>query len=243
MPLDQCEAIVLRTFDVGEQDKVVVFFSRDKGLLRGVAKGARKVGNRFGSCLEPLSLVKLYYYEKERHDLLTLSQADLLESFFELHRDFSTSCTMAYFAELVEEFFPSRAREDLLFRLLLSTLRAIQQGGPLTLLTRYFEAWFLQINGLLPDLKRCQKCRRLLEGEAWLSPRRDGACCSACLNQKKDPVSPVTGAFLEWARKNPPPFQDVWLFSAEDLAAVGKTLQSLIIFHLEKEPKSLHFLR
>jgi DNA repair protein RecO (recombination protein O) len=46
MPLEQSEAIVLRSFDVGEQDKIVVFFSRDKGIIKGIAKGARKFGNR-----------------------------------------------------------------------------------------------------------------------------------------------------------------------------------------------------
>ena len=71
MPLEQTEAIVLRTFNVGEQDKIVVFFSRDRGILKGVAKGARKFGNRFGSSLEPLSLVKAHYYEKERKELKT----------------------------------------------------------------------------------------------------------------------------------------------------------------------------
>ena len=66
MPLEQTEAIVLRTFNVGEQDKIVAFFSKEWGIIKGVAKGARKFGNRFGSSLEPLSLIKVYYYEKER---------------------------------------------------------------------------------------------------------------------------------------------------------------------------------
>jgi DNA repair protein RecO (recombination protein O) len=64
MPREQTEAIILRTFHFGEQDKIVGFFSRDRGVIKGIAKGARKFGNRFGSSLEPLSLVKIYYYEK-----------------------------------------------------------------------------------------------------------------------------------------------------------------------------------
>jgi len=243
MPLDQTEAIVLRSFDVGDQDKIVVFFSRDKGLLRGIAKGARKLGNRFGSSLEPMSLVKLYYYEKERKDLLTLSQSDLIESFFELYRDYRTACTLSYFAELIEEFFPSRAREEIVFRLLLSILRAIKQGGSLDVLSRYFEAWFLQINGLLPDFRRCQKCRQPLPQGGWLSPKMDGVCCAACASQKKDQVLPGLAVFLAWMKKTLPASKAASHFSAEELEAIRKTLQTLILFHLEKEPKSLHFLR
>ena len=49
MPTDRAEAIVLRTSALGEQDKLVSLLTRDKGVIRGVAKGARKFGNRFGS--------------------------------------------------------------------------------------------------------------------------------------------------------------------------------------------------
>ena len=243
MPLDQTEAIVLRSFPIGDQDKIVVFFSRDKGLLRGVAKGARKFGNRFGSSLEPLSLVNIFYYEKERKDLVTLSQADLIESFFEIHRDYRTSCTLSYFAELVEEFFPSRASEDLVFRLLLSILQAIKGKGDVELLSRYFEAWFLQINGLLPDFRHCKKCRKKMAAAGWLSSRMDGVYCRDCAPLKKEAVPPETPAFLRWVKKNAPPREESSPFSAEQLKAISLTLQSVIIFHLEREPKSLHFLR
>jgi DNA repair protein RecO (recombination protein O) len=242
MPTDQAEAIVLRTYPVGDQDKIVTLFCREKGLLRGVAKGARKFGNRFGCSLEPLTHVRAFYYEKERRDLVTVSQCDILQSFFDSQRDFPTSCTLAYFAELIEEFFPSRAKEEVVFRLLLSTLQAIQAGGDLGLLSRYFEAWFLQIGGLLPDLRRCKKCRKRPAEGGWLSPKMDGIYCPECAPLKKEPVSPAIAGFLDWVQKNPPPCKSEPLFAAEELEAIGKTLQALIVYHLEREPKSLHLL-
>jgi DNA repair protein RecO (recombination protein O) len=208
-----------------------------------VAKGARKFGNRFGSSLEPMSVVRIFYYEKERKDLVTVSGTDLVESFFEVHQDFRTSCTLSYFAELVEEFFPARAKEDLVFRLLHSTLQAIREGGDLGLLTRYFEAWFLQISGLLPDFGACRKCRKKLTAGGWLSPKMDGVYCRVCTAWEKYPVEADFAAFIAWVRKNPPPGKGVMPFPAERLAASGKILQSLIVFHLEREPKSLHFLK
>jgi DNA repair protein RecO (recombination protein O) len=57
MPIEQSEAIVLRSFDVVEQDKIVIFFSRDKGIIKGIAKGARKFGNRFGSSREDFQAI------------------------------------------------------------------------------------------------------------------------------------------------------------------------------------------
>jgi DNA repair protein RecO (recombination protein O) len=242
MPIDQAEAIVLRSYPVGDQDKIVTLFCREKGLVRGVAKGARKFGNRFGSSLEPLTHIRAFYYEKERRELVTVSQCDILQSFFEAQRDFPTSCTLAYFAELVEEFFPSRATEDVVFRLLLSTLRAIQAGGDLSLLSRYFEAWFLKAGGLLPDLRSCKRCRKSHAAGGWLSPKMDGVYCPDCAPLKKEPVPPAIVRFLEWAQKSPPPEKPDPLFSPAELEAIGRTFQALIVYHLEREPKSLHLL-
>lgn len=243
MPLDQTEAIVLRSFPVGDQDKIVVFLSRERGLIRGVAKGARKFGNRFGAGLEPMTLVKVYYYEKERKDLVTVSQCDILDSFFEVYKDFRTSCALAYFAELIEEFIPSPARDDVIFRLLLSTLNAVRAEADLNCVSRYFEAWFLRINGLLPEFGRCKKCRKRLTEGGYLSPRMDGVYCGDCASLKKEPVALEVAAFINWARKSRPPEVGPPPFTPDQLNSVGQTLQSLIIYHLEREPKSLHLLK
>jgi len=243
MPLEQSEALILRSFNVGEQDKIVVFFSRDKGIIRGVAKGARKFGNRFGSSLEPLSWVKIFYYEKERKELVTVSNCDIIESFFEIQKDPQTYFTLSYFAELVEEFFPTRAKEDTLFRLLISVLQAIKAGGDLNLLTAYFEAWFLKISGLLPDLKKCKKCQKDITNFGWLSPRKDGLFCGRCAAYKKEKIKPFQAAFLQWIKKNPPPKKDEPEFPKPEIDALRKTMEDIIVFHLEKEPKVLQYLK
>jgi DNA repair protein RecO (recombination protein O) len=242
MPTDQSEAIVLRTSNVGDQDKIVVLFGRDKGLFRGVAKGARKFGNRFGSSLEPLSVVRVFYYEKERRDLVTISGCDLLESFFEVQSDPKTAFLLTYFAELVEEFAPARAKEEVLYRLLLSVLRALAAGGDRPFLAAYFEAWLLYVNGYLPDLGACRKCRKPLN-PGWLGAKRDGAYCSDCAPLKKEEVPAETQAFLRWVRKTPPSGSGGHGFPAAEIGRIRKTLQAMIVFHLEREPRTLQFIK
>jgi DNA repair protein RecO (recombination protein O) len=242
MPTDQSEAIVLRTYNVGDQDKIAVLFCRDKGVVRGVAKGARKFGNRFGSSLEPMSVVRVFYYEKERRDLVTVSGCDLLESFFEIQTDPNTAFLLTYFAELIEEFAPARAKEDILYRLLLTVLRSLKEGTGRAFLAAYFEAWFLQINGLLPDLGTCRKCRKPLN-PGWLAAKKDGAYCPDCAPLKKEEVPAEARAFLRWVRKHPPSPTSGPPFSAAEIGRIRKTLQAMIIFHLEREPRTLQFLK
>lgn len=242
MPNDQAEAIVLRTSISGDQDKTVVFFCRDRGVIRGVAKGARKFGNRFGSSLEPMSVVRVFYYEKEHRDLVTVSACDLLESFFEMQTEPQAAFLLAYFAELIEEFAPVRAKEDVLYRLLLTTLHCLREGGDREFTAAYFEAWLLQINGFLPDLGTCLKCRKPL-GAGYLAPRRDGAYCPDCAPLKKDEVQAETQAFLRWARKNPPGESSGRPCATAEVGRIRKTLQALITYHLEREPRTLQFLK
>ncbi len=243
MPIEHSEAFILRTFNVGEQDKIVTFFSIEKGIVRGIAKGARKFGNRFGSSLEPLSHVKIYYYEKEHKDLVIISDCDLIESYFEVQRDLDRGFALGYFSELTEEFAPSHSKDDLLFRLLSSTLQALKAGGDEDFLGAYFETWILKINGLLPSFKKCRKCRREIIDSAWLSPKKEGIYCHNCTLQKKEEILPEMNEFIEWIKKNPPPEHRNLPFPQETVKAARKTLQNIIIYHMEKEPKSLRFIK
>jgi DNA repair protein RecO (recombination protein O) len=242
MPTDQSEAIVLRTTNVGEQDKIVVLFCREKGIVRGAAKGARKFGNRFGSSLEPMSLVRVFYYEKERRDFVTISGCDLVESFFEMQTAPKTAFLLTYFAEIVEEFAPVRAGEDVLYRLLLTVLRALKEGGDRAFLAAYFEAWLLRVNGYLPDLGTCRKCRKPL-APGWLGTKMDGAFCGDCVPYKKEEVPAETQAFLRWTRTNAPPSGGAPPFPAAEIGRIRRILQAMIIYHLEREPRTLQFIR
>ncbi len=243
MPIERSEAFILHSFNFSEQDKIVTFFTRDKGVIKGIAKGARKFGNRFGSSLEPMSFVHIVYYEKERRDLVMISQCDLQESFFDVQNNIKAAFTLGYFSELIQEFLPLRSREDLVFRLLLKTLQALQKGGDLELISAYFEAWMLRINGLAPDFSTCKKCGKRIQNSSWISSRKDGVFCASCAPQKKNSVPPDLPDFLDWVKKNPPPGTEIHQFSIEKLKAIRKILQNLLIFHMEKEPKSLRYLK
>jgi len=242
MARKQSEAFVLRSFDIGEQDKIIVFFSRETGVFKGVAKGARKFGNRFGSSLEPMSLVSVYFYEKEGKDLVTVSHCDLIESFFDIQQNLKTSFTCCYFAELIEQFFPAQSRDETLFRLLQVALQSLAAGAGLEFVSAYFEAWFLKLCGILPDFKRCRKCGKAITASSWLSPRKDGVYCKHCLPQGNDEVRHAFSLFLDWTKKNPPSGGKEQPFSGHEIGMFRNTMKKILVYHLEREPKSLLFL-
>jgi DNA repair protein RecO (recombination protein O) len=80
VPLYTADALVLRTYKLGEADRIVVFLTRDRGKKRGVAKGARRPRSRFGGALEPLTEARIAYFESERRELVGLNYAEALRS-------------------------------------------------------------------------------------------------------------------------------------------------------------------
>lgn len=159
MGLYETEALVLRTYNLAEADKIVVSLTHANGLVRAVAQGCRRLKNRFGAALEPFTLLQITYYQKENQDLASLRQVEILKSHFYLSSDAETLTGLAYMADLVMEFSPPHQANETLFRMVKACLEAVA-ASPRDLQTvlRYFEIWVLKLEGFLPDMKRCSEC-------------------------------------------------------------------------------------
>src|ERR1700689_3397356 len=106
MALHQSDSIILKTYPLGEADRIVAFFSRDFGKLRGVANGARKMKNRFGASLEPLAHSRVMFFEKENRELVSIRSADLIDSPMKLFEDYDRAVFAAHIVELTDRFLP-----------------------------------------------------------------------------------------------------------------------------------------
>ena len=161
MAIIETEALVLRTYNFGEADKIVVALTHAAGVVRGVAKGCRKLKSRFGAALEPFTIAKLTYYEKENQELVSVRSADIIKSHFDLSSQAEALAGLAYMGDLVIEFSPPHEANDNLFRMVKACLEAISQSpNDLQVVLRYFEIWLLKLQGYLPDIRRCGDCHQ-----------------------------------------------------------------------------------
>lgn len=175
MPLYTADALVLRTYKLGEADRIVVFLTRDRGKKRGVAPHAGKSRKRFGGALEPLSEVRVAYFEKERRELVSLNYAELVRSPFGAVSGEALGHS-AYFAELIDEWAADADVDDRLFRLGTSVLEALVAGAPVEPLARYFECWLLRLQGVYPlDLRLSADAEAFVEGTRRVAPAEVGA--------------------------------------------------------------------
>lgn len=149
MPLHTADALILRTYKLAEVDRIVVFLTRDRGKKRGVAKGARRPRSRFTGALEPLTEVKVAYFEKEGRELVGINYAETVRS--PLNLGGSALEHVGYFAELLDEWAQDADADERLYRLGTSMLDALTGGAPVAPLARYFECWLLRLQGLYPE--------------------------------------------------------------------------------------------
>ena len=206
MALVETEGLILRTYNLAEADKIVVCLTKSAGLIRGVAKGCRKLRNRFGASLEPFTSVNLTYYEKDHQELVSIRQTEILKSNFNLSSDPSIVTGMAYLGDLLMEFSPPHQANDLLFRMSMACFDAIGESpDDLQSVLRYFEVWLLKIEGFLPDLKTCAECHHVFTSSDSIFLASDLTLrCRACSNGRGGVVSKQLHVHLRTTEKLSP---------------------------------------
>ena len=191
MAVFETEALILRTYNLAEADKIVVCLTRSAGLIRGVAKGCRKLKNRFGAALEPFTLLNLTYYEKEHQELVSFRQVEILKSRFNLSSNASVLTGFAYMGDLLIDFSPPHQANDNLYRMALACFEAVSENpDDLDSVLRYFEVWLLKLEGFMPDLRTCANCHDVFSGDAAVYLGTDLSLrCARCSNGKGGAVS------------------------------------------------------
>jgi DNA repair protein RecO (recombination protein O) len=181
MPARETEAIILKTFPLGEADRLVSFLGRSAGRIRGVAGGARRLNNRYGSTLEILSHVQIWYVEKETRDLVRIQQCDLLESFHKAQSDYGLATALAVVSEISELVLPEHEAAEPMFRLILLAAREIERTGAWTLPLAYFAFWAVRLGGWLPRFDQCSQCGTPFGSQtAYHAPWEAGLFCEKC---------------------------------------------------------------
>jgi DNA repair protein RecO (recombination protein O) len=190
MPLKESEAIVLRSYPLGEGDRLVSFLDRQSGRVRGVARGARLPKSRFGSTLEMLAYIRIWYFERETRELVRINQCELIESFMDVQQDYSSSVALALVSEITDSVLGEREAADAQFRLILLTARAIRVHGPSQVVLAYFCLWTARLGGWLGPLDRCSRCGRALQLDgAFHSVGFAELSCSDCRVEWMKPIS------------------------------------------------------
>jgi DNA repair protein RecO (recombination protein O) len=243
MGLVNTDAIVLRTYNLAEADRIAVCLTRSAGLVRAVAKGARRMKSRFGAALEPFTLIRLAFYERENRELVSISTAEILKSHFDLAAQIETGEVLAYIGEMVGEFAPPHEANEKLFRMVIACVEALETSTDSSrLILRYFEVWLLRLAGLFPDIRSCADCGvALTESSPACLDVEVNSHCQTCIRGPVIRLQPETQRMIVSSQRLPPSE-----FAAKEQgisdraeAQLAELTHRLIVRTLERRPRTL----
>jgi len=174
------EAVVLRHADWGEADRLLTLYTRERGKVRAIAKGARKIRSRKAGHLEPFTRVTLQL--ARGHDLLIVTQADTLDAYLPIHENLVKTSHASYVVELLDRFtYEDDTENTSIFRLLTEALTRLGKEADPWLASRYYEVRLLDLLGYRPHLFTCAKCGREIKAEnQFFSAAQGGVLCPTC---------------------------------------------------------------
>jgi DNA repair protein RecO len=184
MALYRTNAIVLRTRNFGEADRIVVLFSEEFGKFEAVVKGARRQRSRFIGSTLAFNYIKAMLLTGKSLD--TLSQAELIHSFTKLHEDLTKFAYSSFWVELVDGFIPERQEAKEIFRFLLAAFIVLEKTADPTILNLAFEIRLLYYLGYQPQIDHCAGCGGALPKTVSFSAQAGGVVCPDCSIKYRD---------------------------------------------------------
>jgi DNA repair protein RecO (recombination protein O) len=242
MAILETESLILKTYPLAEADKIVVFLTQTDGLVRGVAKGAKRLKSRFGGGLEPFSIVNATFYQKEERELVSISQIELQKSFFESASNPLFLQKFAYLAELLSEFMPPHEPNERIYRMTRVCLETASEHPEfLEAVAFYFEIWLLRLGGYLPSWERCDSCKRLFGANSNASLQLNfHLLCESCQpgRSKNEVNADLRKIYTVAQTLSPVKFAGLTAGKNEEIKEVSGILKRLIGNILGKELKN-----
>ena len=185
--LVRTEAIVLSRLKYSDSSNIISFYTKERGKISGLLKGARSIKSKSGLAVDILNIVEIFYYEKEGRELFTINSAELVFHPGSVLTDFTTLSCATSIIELLKELTVPHEVNERLYRGSDRILRLMDSPGedPLTLLLRYF-FFILDESGVGIHYESCAACGREIEGKDPV--RFDsgyGILCENCAQEKR----------------------------------------------------------
>jgi DNA repair protein RecO (recombination protein O) len=238
MSLFRDRGVVLRTYRLGEADRIVVLLTEQHGKVRAVAKGVRRTGSKFGARLEPLSHVALLLWQG-RGDLDVVNQAEVVDHFRTVREDLDRVTRAFSLLEVADQLAQERHADPALYEMLVGALRALADTGrDPALVAPAFFLKALALDGAGPVLDGCVSCGEpdgVVELVAF-DLTEGGTLCRRC--RRGRPLSPealvllrrILGGDLAAVLAAPPPA------CADEVAALAaESMES----HLDRRLRSV----
>jgi DNA repair protein RecO (recombination protein O) len=181
-------AIVLRTLDYGESDRIVTFYTTDFGKVKGIAKGARRSRKRFANTLETFACLQLLFSRRHHDGLALIEEGTVINHYPGIGVDLKKTLYASYMLDVTEQFTVENKRNEEVFCLVQGFLELIDRESVSEDIVRFFEMRLLRLVGYEPVLDRCLACKAPVgNGDFYhFSVQEGGVKCTGCFPRNSD---------------------------------------------------------
>lgn len=173
------DALVLKSADVGESDRVITVLTKDYGVMRAFSNGAKKLRNSKQSATQPLCYSHFTFYQSR--DSFIVDDAQSIETFFRLRDDIEKLSLAQYFCELAAELAPEMEHSEQYLKLVLNCLyMLVNEKRSQKFLKAVIELRMLTLAGYMPSLGTCSACGKEPEGDVFFDIYGSCIYCSDC---------------------------------------------------------------
>jgi len=253
MIMYDCEALLLRSVDFGESDRIVHLLTAGAGRLTAIAKGARRSKRRFPGTLDIFNRLLIKGRSKPRASMAYLEQARLLNPYLGLRSDPSRYALASFLTEMLDRHSPegvTGSEAERLFSYATESLALLESVRPTATLRLLLELRGFDALGLCPELGRCVRCGRVpseavaLDHVVSFHVPDGGIVCSACA-LRIDGLVPVefgTLRLLQSGLESPPESLAEIRLDPRALAQAARVVFRFQRFHVGIELRSERFL-
>ena len=253
MPAIRCEAILLRSVDFGETDRIVHLLTSDGGRLTAIAKAARRSHRRFPGTLDTFNHLAIEGRVKPRATMAFLERAKLVDPYLGLRADPGRYALASFLAEMLDRLSPEGivgAEAERLFTFCVDSFSLLERARPTASLRLILELRALDALGLRPEFGRCVRCGRVAGDE--IAPEHrvhfhvadGGIVCTACAIRLDGlvPIEIGTLRGLDTGLASPADAVDQIVLSPRMLAQAARVVFRFQRFHVGVELRSERFL-
>ncbi len=235
-------AIIMRIREFGESDLLVSFLTPELGMLKGIAKSARRSRKRFVNCLDHFCLVNLEFHLKRENQLYLLDSCKMIDCFEGLRSEYKKLVIASYMVELVEILFPQNVADVRVFELLKTGLTFLSSSEDPDPVKVFFEGRIMALGGYAINFNTCCGCGRKYKGEgrAGFNPSKGRIFCLKCgeISRNCPPLDPESVKQLKKIQEETQDSWDEFVLTPEQLAQIKKVLDCHVAYRLGKRLRS-----
>ncbi len=252
----KAKAIILKSYKLGESDKIIKMYSSDGDVISAVAKGARKIRSKFGGRLELFNIVDLELFKGRNLDVI--NQAEIIRSFKNIAQDFYKFVFCEMISKIILRTQVSGGDSSpLLFKLIYVCFDEIDSMNDedipsLKKTMCFFGIKFLKVTGYIPLLKNCSRCNQDLgdlysfgKHKIYFSIKEGGILCRNCadLTSNKEILSALDYRFLcDLFNLKIENFRDIEV-NTHTLKKIYRLIENYLVYHTECNVDSFKYLK